>query len=185
MLADFLEVALEHVEHFNGVLVVVWVHVFLFVLDVGLHVAHQSLRELREIVDVVEGVEDAVDESLGEFTHRGHLLQTDNFGGAFLYEVLQPLLILLETAQTELEECVDDDGRQDQVEEYHVPSEVEWCGDAEVDADDVGLLSESVAGLYLEDEFAVGEVAELFAGVEFPWRPVAAVNAGAVLRREQ
>ena len=185
VLADFLEVALEHVEHFDGIVVVVGIHVFLFVLDVGLYVANQSLRELREVVDVVEGIEDAVDESLSELTHRGHLLQTDNFGGAFLHEVLQALLILLETAQTELEECVDDDGRQEQVDEYHVPSEVEWCCDAEVDADDVGHLSEGIAGLYLEDVFAVGEVAELFAGVEFPWRPVAAVNAGAVLRREQ
>ena len=79
MLAYFLQVAVQHIEYIHGVFVVLLVHVVLVVLDVGLDVLDQSLREFREVVDVVQGVQYAVDESLGQFTHRGHLFLAYQF----------------------------------------------------------------------------------------------------------
>ena len=107
VLADLLEVALQHVKHIHRVLVVLGVHVFLLVLYVGLYVLDETLGELGEVVDVVQRVQDAVDESLGELTHGGHLLESNHLGSTLLDDALQAVLVLLKLAQAPLENEVD------------------------------------------------------------------------------
>ena len=77
MLTNFLKITVEHTQHIYCIFIILLIHVVFFVLDIGLNVFHESLRQLREIIDIVERVEDTVDQSLCQFTDGGHLLLTD------------------------------------------------------------------------------------------------------------
>ena len=99
MFADLLQVAFQHVQHIHGVVVVVGVYVFLFVLDVSADVAHESFRQLGEVVDVVQRVQNAVYESLRQLTHCRHFLEAYHLSSAFANDVLQPVLVPFELAQ--------------------------------------------------------------------------------------
>ena len=74
MLTNLFQIACQHIEHIHGVFVVLFVHVLLFILDIGFDILHQSLGELGEVVDIVQGIQNTVDQSLGELTHSNHLL---------------------------------------------------------------------------------------------------------------
>ena len=157
---DLLEVASEHVEHINGIFVVVFAHVFLLILDIGLHVFYQTFRELGEVIDVVQWVEDSVDESLGEFTCCSHLLQSHYLRSTFLDEILQTYLLLLQSPQTQTEEPVGQEYHQEEVEDYHVPPVIEWRVDLEPYACRLRHFVCDVESLDAEGVVAVGEVGE-------------------------
>ena len=148
--ANLLEVSLQHVEHVEGVLVVLGIHVLLLVLDVGLHVLRQAFGQLGEVVDVVHGVEDTVDETLCELAHRGLFLQAYHLVGAFRYQCLQLDLVAFQPAQSHLHEQVGDDCQYEDIQQVHIPAQVEWCGDVELHADDFRFASEGIARLYFK-----------------------------------
>ena len=147
MLAHFLQVALNHVEHLYRILVVLLVELLLLLLHIRLDIPHQSLGEFGEVVDVVQGIEDAVDESLCQFSGGGHLLEPDDLCRAFPYKRLQPHLLFLEPAQSQSEEGIGKGQHQQQVEDVHVPPDVERRNDTELHTRSFGDAVQDVEGL--------------------------------------
>ena len=188
VLSHFLQVSAQHVEYVHGVVVGVGGDIVLLVAYVFDGVSNEILRELCEVVDVVQRVEDAVDESLCELSHGGHLLLPDKLvlcadevGGALLHDGFQPVLVFLQPVEPELDKGIDDGGEQQDVHHNHVPPQVERRGDPEVHAHDVRRPSVGVACLHLKPEAAVGEVAVFLKSAGLPRAPGAAVQPCAVL----
>ena len=128
------------------------------ILHIGLDILHETLREFGEVVDVVQWVQDTVDETLRQLTCCSHLLQTDDLCRTFLYHFLQMDLVLLQFAQTELEESIGDGKNHQQVNQVHIPLFVEGWGDTERYADDVRLSVHGILCLHIE---AVGAFVDI------------------------
>ena len=129
----------------------------LLVLDVGLHILYKSFGEFGEVIDIVQRVENAVDESLGEFTHGSHLLLLNelflgalHFGRTLLNNLLKHDLITLQGAHTPNGYAIDQKTCQNKIEQIHVPPEVERGEDLEVDGDNLRFTTEGIATLHIE-----------------------------------
>ena len=77
MLANLLQIAFQHTQDVFRIFVIIFIHIVFLVIDIGLNVFHESLRQLREVIDIVERVEDTVNQTLCQLTDSGHLLLTD------------------------------------------------------------------------------------------------------------
>ena len=178
--AHLLQIAREHVEHIDGVIVVLFVHVLFLGFHVVLHILHKTLRELGEVVDVVQRVQNAVDESLCELTGSCHFFESHHFGRAFFHKFLQSCVLVSQPAQSQLEECTEEQSEQQQIQDNHVPPVVERRVDVELNARDVGDVVQRHSGLYGEGVVAVCEVHEGCRRVGAPTAPAAVVQSVAV-----
>ena len=93
VLAHFLQIAFQHVQHVHRVIIVLFIHMLFLVLHIGPDVTYKAFRQFGEVDDVVQRVEDTVYESLRQFAGRRHLLQSHDLRRAFLHDFLQPVLL--------------------------------------------------------------------------------------------
>ena len=98
-------------------------------VDVLLEITQEVVRHLGVVDNIVHGVEDAVNEAFGQFTHRRHLLLTDQLmlgvtevGCTFLDDTLQLHLFLLQPLQAIAEQEIDDKSNDEEVEHHHIPA---------------------------------------------------------------
>ena len=168
------------VKHVQGILVVFLFDTVLIVVNVLLNVIRQVFRHLREIDDKVHRVQDAVDESFGQLTHRGHLLLTDQLvlgiakvGGALLDNLFQLDLVFLKFLQTVTEQQPYQEGKNDEIEHHHIPAHQQREGDAEADGCHLRQFAVGQFGLYAESKRAVGQVQECHVLLLTPGTPLA------------
>ena len=180
MFTHFLQVAGQHVEHVHRVVVVLLVHVVLLILDVRLGILDQAFGELGEVVDIVQRVEDAVDQALRQLTGGGHLLQSNHLGRTVLDDELQPFLVLLQLAHAQTGEEIDECRHEQQIDDVHIPPEIERPVDLELDAGDLRQAVHRVPCLHIERVGAVGEVHKAGLAARRPCAPAAVVQAVAV-----
>ena len=152
-----LEVFPQHAEHVLRVGVVILVDGVLVEFNVFPEVFQQVVRHLREVDDIVHRVEDAVDESFCQFTHRRHLLLTDQFvlggsqvGSSLLHDFLQFDFFLFQSLQPVAEQQIDEPGKEYKVEQYHIPSHQQGVSDTEADRSYLRQLAVGQKGLYTE-----------------------------------
>ena len=143
-LMDRREVLRQHVEYIQGILIIILVDLLLVMIDVLLQVAQQVVRHLGVVDDIVHGVEDAVNEAFGQFTHRRHLLLTDQLmlgvtevGCTFLDDTFQLHLLLLQPLQAIAEQEIDHKSNDEEVEHHHIPAHQQRIGDAEINGGDL------------------------------------------------
>lgn len=194
VLVDGLQVLCHHADDVGRVLVGVLVHNNLAVvslrgavLDVVPEVVEQPDGHLGEVDDVVHGVQDAVDESLGELTHGGHLLLAYEFvlsvaqvSGTFLDDVFELDLVALQFHEPVAEEDVHQPADDEEIKYAHVPAHVERRGDGECYGGYFRKFAVGQLCLHIEGERAVRHVEELDGLFLAPCAPLAVVHAVAV-----
>ena len=114
MLTHLLQVTTQHTQNVDGVFVVLIVHLVLVVLDVRLNILDQSFGEFRKVINIVQRIQDAVNQTLRQFTNGSHFLLSNQFilgiaevSRALLNDTLQPVLFHIQTVQSIAEDSID------------------------------------------------------------------------------
>ena len=162
------QVPSQHIQHVQRILIVVFVDLFLVMIDILLEIYQQVARHFGVVDNIVHGVEDAVDKSLGQFTHSSHLLLTNQLmlgvaevGSAFLYDALQFDLVPLQPFQAILEQEIDHASKDDEIKHQHIPAHQQRIGNAEINGSDLRQFPISQLRLHGERKHAVWQIQEL------------------------
>ena len=151
------QVPSQHIQHVQRILIVVFVDLFLVMIDILLEIYQQVARHFGVVDNIVHGVENAVDKSLGQFTHSSHLLLTNQLvlgvaevGSAFLYNTLQFDLVPLQPLQAISEQQIDHASKDDEIKHQHIPAHQQRIGNAEINGSDLRQFPISQLCLYGE-----------------------------------
>ena len=177
-LMDRSQVPSQHIQHVQRILIVVFVDLFLVMIDILLEIYQQVARHFGVVDNIVHGVEDAVDKSLGQFTHSSHLLLTNQLvlgiaeiGCAFLYDALQFDLVPLQPLQAISEQQIDHASKDDEVKHQHIPAHQQRIGNAEINGSDLRQFPISQLCLYGERKHTVWQIQELYILLVGPCTP--------------
>ena len=177
-LMDRSQVPGQHPKHVLRIRIVVFVDLFLVMIDILLEIYQQIARHFGVVDNIVHGVEDAVDKSLGQFTHSSHLLLTNQLvlgvaevGSAFLYDALQFDLVPLQPLQAISEQEIDHASKDDEVKHQHIPAHQQRIGNAEINGSDLRQFPISQLRLHGERKHAVWQIQELYILLVGPCTP--------------